>query len=77
MDQQDIAKTIQEVRIFLSVIEEDADDILQQLSLRVEQNLSSDDDSAFLPRLEEDAEEIKKALKAIKDQIDKIAPISS
>jgi len=76
MDQHDIRKTLEEVSLFLSVIDENADNILQQLSLRTEQKPFCEDDIAFLSRLEEDAEEIKKALKVIKDHTDKIASIS-
>jgi hypothetical protein len=76
MEQHDIRKTLEEVSLFLSVIDENADNILQQLSLRTEQKPFCEDDIAFLSRLEEDAEEIKKALKVIKDHTDKIASIS-
>lgn len=69
-------ETLDEVALFLSVIEEDADDILQLISLRNEYTPLNEDEMTLLSRLEEDAEEIKKALKAIKDQIDKIASIS-
>ena len=76
MEQHDIRKTLEEVALFLSVIDENADNILQQLSLRNEQKPPCEDDIAFLSRLEEDTEEIKKALKVIKDHTDKIASIS-
>ena len=76
MDQHDIRKTLEEVALFLSVIDENADNILQQLSLKTEQKPLKEGDIAFFSCLEEDAEEIKKALKVIKDHTDKIASIS-
>ena len=77
VEKDDIEKTLEKVRLFLNLIDENADNILQDLSLKTEHTHLNEDDNAFFCRLEEDTEEIKKALNAIKDHIDKIAHTKS
>jgi septation ring formation regulator EzrA len=72
-EKDDIKKTLEEVRLFLNLIDENSNNILQDLSLKTEHRHLNENDIAFFCRLEEDTEEIKKALNAIKDLIDKIA----
>lgn len=74
-EKDDLEKTLEEVRLFLNFIDDNTDSILQKLSLKTEQNPLNEDDNAFYCCLEEDTEEIKKALNAIKNHIDKIAHI--
>lgn len=76
-EKRDLEKTLDEVRLFLNLIDENTDNILQELSLKTEQKPLNEDDIAFFCCLEEDTEEIKKALNTIKDHINKIAHIIS
>ena len=76
-EKDDLEKTLEEVRLFLKFIDDNTDSILQKLSLKTEQNPLNEEDNAFYCCLEEDTEEIKKALDAIKDRIDKIAHTKS
>ena len=76
-EKDDLEKTLEEVRLFLNLIDENTDSILQKLSLKTEQKPLNEDDNAFFCCLEEDTEEIKKALNVIRDHIDKIAHTKS
>lgn len=73
IEQHDIERTVEEIRIFLSLIDENSNNSLRKLSLRTEHTHQDEDDTAFFCCLEEDIEEIKKALDAIRDRINKIA----
>lgn len=70
-----LGEILEGVRLFLNLIDENTDNILQELSLKTEQKPPNEVDIAFFCCLEEDTEEIKKALNAIRAHIDKIAHI--
>ncbi len=75
LEKDDLEKSLEGVRLFLNLIDENTDNILQELLLKTEQKPTNEYDIAFFCCLEEDTEEIKKALNTIRDHIDKIAHI--
>ncbi len=74
-EKDNLEKSLEGVRLFLNLIDENTDNILKELLLKTEQKPLNEDDIAFFCCLEEDTEEIKKALEVIRAYIDKIAHI--
>jgi hypothetical protein len=69
---ENIDKILKQIRLFLIFIDENTDNILQKLSLNIDNASYNKDLQAFFCCLEEDTEEIRKALNIIRDYIDKI-----
>ena len=66
-----IAKNLGEMSIFLDVIEDNSRGMSQRINQRIEANPLSDDESAFLSNIDEDAEEIARVAAIVRENFEK------
>ncbi len=68
MQQEGLKNIVQELEIFLDVIEENSDSIVSKITQRYKSKHLGDDENIFLDIIEEDVSEIVKATKVIRDK---------
>jgi len=69
MREYDMEKSFNELEIFLDVIDENSNNILNLIKQKYDSKPLSDDENAYLSHIEEEAEEIRKALAAVRNKI--------
>ena len=69
MKEYDFVNSFNELKIFLDVIDENSNNILNLITQKYDGKPLSDDENAYLSYIQEEAEEIRKALAAVRNKI--------